>query len=266
MFEGILLGIIQGIVEWLPVSSEGVLVLVQSFFLNEQVLENMIGLALVLHLGTALAAIVYFRSDIIQLLKSLVRWKEASEEQKNIILFLTITSVISGLLGFLILELVLVAHAYLSLTGQVLLIAVGVLLLGTGAMQLAAKQTGEREAKDISLIDIILLGVVQALAALPGVSRSGFTIATLLLRKYSNEFALKLSFLMSIPVVLGGSLAIWMLGVHDSLFNTTILFGLLFSFGFGIATIHILLQLARKVRFGYFVLAFGLFTILAAFI
>tara|TARA_Y100000310_G_C20486460_1_gene717103 strand:- start:20 stop:811 length:792 start_codon:yes stop_codon:yes gene_type:complete len=263
MFEGIILGIIQGIVEWLPVSSEGVLVLVQSLFLGEHELEDMIGLALVLHLGTALAATVYFRRDIIHLLKSLFGWKEASQEQKNIILFLSITSVISGLLGFSILELVLIANNYLSLTGQLLLIVVGVLLLGTGAMQLVAKQTGGREAKEITLIDIILLGVVQALAALPGISRSGFTVAALLLRNYSNAFALKLSFLMSIPVVLGGSIAV---GIQNSLFNTTVLLGLLFSFIFGIATIHILLQLAKRVRFGYFVFAFGILTILAAFI
>ena len=77
MFDGIVLGIVQGITEWLPVSSEGVLVLVQSVLFGEQGIEGMIELAVVLHLGTALAATVYFRKDIMRLAVSLFQWKEA---------------------------------------------------------------------------------------------------------------------------------------------------------------------------------------------
>ena len=88
MFEGIILGIIQGITEWLPVSSEGVLVLVQSLLFSELWMKEIIEMALVLHLGTSLAATIYFRRDIIRLIKSLFKWREAPLEQRNLILFL----------------------------------------------------------------------------------------------------------------------------------------------------------------------------------
>jgi undecaprenyl-diphosphatase len=98
------------------------------------------------------------------------------------------------------------------------------------------------------------------LAVLPGLSRSGLTISALLLRKFDNASALKLSFLMSLPVVLGGNIV---LNFKYFTFSTELLLGLIFSFIFGLLTISLLLKIARKVNFGWFVLIFGVVMIIS---
>ncbi|VAW17354.1 Undecaprenyl-diphosphatase, partial [hydrothermal vent metagenome] len=121
-----------------------------------------------------------------------------------------------------------------------------------------SKMISTRTPTDIKMIDSVTLGIVQGFAALPGLSRSGLTVASLLLRKFDEEQAIRLSFLMSIPIVLAGNI---LLNIKD--FNPTLenLFGFFFSFVFGLATIHILLKVAKKVNFAYFVLLFGLLMI-----
>jgi undecaprenyl-diphosphatase len=105
---------------------------------------------------------------------------------------------------------------------------------------------------------------VQGFAALPGFSRSGLTISALLLRKFDETAALRLSFLMSLPIVLGGNV---LLNLKDGfVLSAGAVFGLVFSFVFGIFTIHVLFRVARKINFAYFVLGFGVITLVAAFL
>ena len=92
--------------------------------------------------------------------------------------------------------------------------------------------------------DGVLLGVAQGLAALPGLSRSGLTVSVLLLRKFDGATALKLSFLVSLPIVLFGNL---FLNLNDFAFSAEALVGLFFSFLFGILTIDLLLKAAKKI-------------------
>ena len=263
MIEAIVLGVVQGIAEWLPVSSEGILYLIKTtFFKSQDSFDLVIKEALFLHFGTFLAALIYFRKDVVRLLKSLFNFKTANLSDRKIIRFLLVSTLISVVFGFPI----LMSFKYLDLssawTAKIISLLVGILLLVTAALQIKASKAGYKNYQDITDSDSGLLGFMQGLAAIPGLSRSGLTVSALLLRKFDRVPSLKLSFLMSLPIVLGGNILFNLDKFNLDLYNLTSLF---FSFLFGLLTIDILLKLARKVNFGYFILIFGVLTIVATF-
>ena len=246
MLEQIILGTIQGIVEWLPISSEGVVVLLAKNFFGQTSLELLIKKALFLHLGTFLAALIYFRKEVFSLLKD-----------KRLLNFLIISALISGLLGYGLVKI------FLEIPAKAVILIIGLLLLLTAGFQLKIKKQEYKERKDLTFRDGILLGLIQGLAALPGLSRSGLTVSALLIRRFKSSEALTLSFLMSLPIVLGGNI---ILNFNQFAFNLENFLGLLFSFVFGFLTIGLLLKLAEKINFGYFVLIFALLIIVSVLI
>ena len=145
---------------------------------------------------------------------------------------------------------------------KVVIIALGFLLLITGLLQIKKRGGGEKTNKDITWRDSVLLGVVQGFAAFPGLSRSGLTVSALLLRKFNDDVALKLSFILSLPIVLAGNI---LLNLGGFALNTENLVALLASFIFGLATIHIMLKFAKRIQFGWFVVVFSLFVFASAF-
>lgn len=263
MLEAVILGIVQGITEWFPVSSEGILVLVQANFFPEKSFIEMVRLALFLHIGTFFAALIYFREDVLRLLMALVRYRHAQQETQAMLKFLFITSLISGVIGVFLFSSLEAIVGSAGFRTQVITGGIGVLLVGTAVLQLKAKGGGYKKAREVKYADSVLLGIVQGLAALPGLSRSGLTISALLLRKFDELHALRLSFLMSIPAVLGANI---ILNLENATISFQALLGIFVSFIFGILTIHLLLTFAKKVNFGYFVLLFGIVTIFSAFI
>lgn len=264
MIESIILGTIQGIAEWLPVSSTGLIFLVKiNLFNNGESISEITHLALWLHLGTFLAALIFFRKDVVNMVKALFQFKKTEAGEQRVLVFLIVATIITGLLGLFILFLIKEYGASLSMTANFINLSVGCLLLITAGLQFRAKNNGGRDAKELKNSDSIILGITQGLASLPGLSRSGLTISTMLLRKINSALALKLSFLMSLPVVLGGNI---ILNLNKFALNLTSLAGLITSFIFGILTIHIILKIAGKINFGWFVLGFGVLMIIAAFI
>ena len=262
MLEGIIFGIAQGVAEWLPVSSEGVIVLIKTNFFGGGGLESIVKFALFLHLGTALAATIYFRKDVAEILKTLFHYKRATLENKNIFNFLFISTLISGILGLILIKLLSGADDALGQSSKIINFTVGGLLLITAYLQFKKKKISSiRTPENIKTSDSVIMGIVQGFAALPGLSRSGLTVASLLLLKFDEEQALRLSFLMSIPIVLAGNV---LLNIKDFNPSPENLLGFLFSFIFGLATIHILLKVAKKINFAYFVLIFGLFMVAIA--
>ena len=264
MLEKIILGIAQGLTEWIPISSEGIIILIKThYFPAGESLEMMVRQALQLHFGTFLAALVYFRQDVGKLTKALFRFKGQPKETQKLFVFLCISTIISGIIGLLLLKLFSAFTSQSNMQERVITLAVGFFLLGTAFLELRAKKGGYRSIEDIKLSDSLLLGVVQGLACLPGLSRSGLTVSVLLLRKFDKTYALKLSFLMSLPIVLAGNIFLncstfdWPLEAFVGIFS---------AFLFGLATIHLLLKIAENINFGYFVLLFGLLTILSAII
>ncbi len=263
MTESIVLGLVQGIAEWLPVSSEGMLLLTRQAFFNVLDFEYLITQALVLHLGTFFAALVYFWKDVVKVVQALFVYKRSEPEQQKLVKFLSITTIISGVVGIGLLMSVKEFFEASSGADKSITLLVGVLLLITAWLQFKAKDSGTRRIKDITMSDSIILGIVQGFATLPGLSRSGLTVATLLLKQFGKEVALKLSFLMSLPLVLGGNI---ILNISDFVWSQETVVAVVVAFVSGLATIHLLLKLAKKINFGYFVLLFAILTLLSVFV
>jgi len=264
MFESFILGTIQGVAEWLPISSEGMISLVRVNFFGDNNLEDIIRIALFLHLGTFFSALIYFRKDVIKIIKDLFKYKVAKTEDKKLLNFLIVSTIISGTIGFILLKVILGLSESSDFSGRLITVIVGILLLLTAFLQLnkSARETN-KSIGDLKFIDGVLLGIAQGFAVLPGLSRSGVTVATLLLRNFDDIQALRLSFLMSLPIVLGGNI---LLNMGTPIFSIENLVGLIFAFIFGLLTIHFLLKLAKKINFGYFVLIFGVLVVLSVFI
>lgn len=260
MFESVILGIVQGITEWIPISSEGALVLVSTgLFDSELPLQELIRFALLLHLGSFFAALWYFRKDVKDLILALFS-KDASNETRKIFMFLLLSTAISGSIGLMMFSMVSLFEEYVLVSTVTVAAVIGVLLLITGTVQIMAKRKGgqaslgTRGAKDIRFSDGVILGLVQAMAVFPGFSRSGLTVSALIFRKFDEVQALRLSFLMSLPIILGGNV---MLNFGSLSLTLEAAVGMLFAFLFGILTIHGLFSLARRINFGYFALFFG---------
>lgn len=262
MFEIIILGIIQGVAEWLPISSSALVSLVSINFFGGGALES-ISLALFLHIGTFTAALVYYRREVRSVFRSFFHWKSASGETRQLGKFLSITTVLSlAIAGILFLagEQILFR---LETSGRMLTGVIGLMLIATGVMQLYFKQVGERRVESHNTKDALLLGIAQGLAVIPGISRSGITIAALLLRQFKEKEALRLSFLMSLPIVLIGNIA---LQFSSFKIDLELFVGAIVAFIFGLLTIHVLVKVARSVAFGYLALLFGVFSLLAVLV
>ncbi|MBD3247777.1 UDP-diphosphatase [Candidatus Falkowbacteria bacterium] len=266
MLEAIVLGITQGVAEWLPVSSEGLIFLIKAnFFAKEDSLIDIVRLALFLHFGTFLSALVYFRKDVARLLKALFRYKKAEAENKKIINFLIIATLISAVLGsILVAGMKSVETDLKSIAGYVNLI-IGGLLIITAFLQIKIKKAKDfgKSEKDLKAKDGVFLGIAQGMAALPGLSRSGLTVSALLMSEFRDNTALRLSFLMSMPIVLGANIV---LNLGDLSADAYSFVALAFAFVFGLLTIDVLLKVAKKVNFGYFVLGFAILMIISSFL
>lgn len=252
--QHVVLGMIQGVTEWLPVSSSGLLVAAMSGFFGVTNVEEILGNALVLHLGTFLAALIYFRKDVFRLSKSALKCGRAEKEEKNVLKFLAVSTVVSGIIGLIILMLLISLEEHFLVTGKTMTFAVGVLLLVTGLARMKKKNDGARKEGEIKNKDGIVAGIAQGFSSLPGISRSGMTVSVLMLRKFNETTALKLSFLMSLPVVLLGNL-ILILNFNELAFSRGVIYGIVASFVFGIGTIHVMMKATRNVNFGWFAIA-----------
>jgi undecaprenyl-diphosphatase len=184
----LILAIIQGITEWLPISSSGHLAIVQKYF----GLEPPVVFDVMLHVGTLLVILIVFRRDLAEILKALARLDLEKEEGK-LGVFILAGNVPTALIGWIFRD-VFESFFYN-------LLAVGVALFGTGCL-LHVSRYGKNSEK-LGFFDAFLIGVAQGIALIPGVSRSGVTIATGLLSGLKRETAFRFSFLLSIPAVIG---------------------------------------------------------------
>lgn len=249
----VIIGMIQGITEWLPVSSTAFVSLYLTNFLGITNLESLVEIALFFHLGTFLSALIYFKREVKDILVDLTKYKKLEKEKKSTINFLVVATIISGIIGIGLLFLFSNVLDSLEVTGKGITLVIGVLLLITGLIQLNVKKRGIR--KTPNFVDSIVLGVGQGISALPGISRSGITVSALLLRKIDETRALKLSFLLSLPIVFFGNI---ILNFTDFKGGQIPIFGILSAFVFGFLTIHYLLKLSRKINFGWFCSVFGI--------
>ncbi len=263
MIEGFVLGIIQGLTEWLPISSKSLLILVKTrVFGEEATLTTIIREGLFLHAGTFLAALVYLRKDVLLIIQSAYNFKHTDSRGRALLVFLFFSTFVSGILGLGIYWGIGKIETKL-VSAQLLTGIIGTLLIVTGLIQRNKNYFGKKTASGTSVADAVITGFAQGLAVIPGFSRSGFTLAALIFRGVGKEEALRISFLMSLPAVLGGNI---ILNTNVAAFTADSLIGLATAFVTGIASIHVLLKVAHRVNFSYFIIGFGLLTVLAAFI
>lgn len=266
MIESLILGLVQGVVEWLPLSSEGTTIAAKNiFFPDNEPLVTLIRLSLFLHLGTFLAALIYFRKDVITILTILIKPNSNSFENRQILRFLLISTLISGALGVALLtvlnqfEKILVSGStYINLT-------IALMLMITAYLQLRSKNSKIKVTKELKVSDGIILGLAQGFATIPGLSRSGLTVSALLLREFNEVLALKLSFLMSLPIVLAGNIML-NANIFSNGVTLNMTVALLASFLAGLLTIDLLLKIAKRVNFAYFTFGFSLLIIFATLI
>ncbi|GAB5538838.1 MAG: undecaprenyl-diphosphate phosphatase [Salibacteraceae bacterium] len=191
--EAILLGIIQGLTEFLPVSSSGHLELGKAILGDNSIPEESLLFTVVLHFATALSTIVIFRKDILELLKGLFHIKLNEESQFSLKIIISMFP--AAIIGVLFND-----EIEALFSKQILL--VGTMLLITGLLLFLADRA-KRTQKKVSYGSALLIGVAQAIAILPGISRSGATISTSVLLGIDRERAARFSFLMVVPLIFG---------------------------------------------------------------
>ena len=256
----LLLGVLQGVTEWLPVSSQGVVTLVHAA-LFDRPLSEAAAYALWLHVGTSLAALLALRHRVRDVLCDAIGgWRNPAPQLR----FLAVATLASAIVGVPL----LLAFGELSeRVGALGMTVVGLALLVTGALQLRrgkgdAAAGDARGRDDLTTTDALLAGVAQGLAALPGLSRSGLTVAALLGRRIDRSEALALSYLMSIPASLGAGL--FALADGGVALAWPVLLAAAVACGVGLLTIRALLAFAQRVNLGGFALAAGALTLAAA--
>jgi len=252
----VLLGVVQGVLEWLPVSSEGGVALALSLVTGESGGVST-RFALVLHAGTAVAAVAYYRGELFDIARDAPDWRpRAAFETTNADLsFLGVATLTSGLVGIGVY--LLFREVVSELAGGGFAAAVGALLVVTGVVQRVAETYGLGEREWPDPLDAVLVGAMQGLALLPGVSRSGTTVSVLLLRGHDGEGALRLSFLLSIPASLGAGLLVVLSDGVPAVSPLAAVLALVASAVVGYLTVGALVALVRRVAFWGVCVGFG---------
>lgn len=270
LIQSILMGIVQGLSEFLPISSSAHLVFTSNFYKVFKGIEIVqesnqeVFLDIMLHLGTLIAVLIFFRKEIWQILKALylgLKNKDYSSKDFKTGIYIILGTVITVLIAFPMNE----VAEFLVFKPAI----VGGLLIGTGILLLFSEFWAKRHDKnaDVTLKSSILIAIAQGLAALPGFSRSGLTIATGLLTGSDRTTAAKYSFLLSIPIILGASMVYPFVKLDFAevvTYNwTAIIAGTIVSGIVGYLCIKYFLKFVSKFSlgiFGYYCLIMGLVT------
>jgi undecaprenyl-diphosphatase len=256
ILQAIILGIVQGLTEFLPISSSGHLIIVPWLFnwhylLDHPEFNKTFDVAL--HLGTFIALVVYFWRDILRLLaawgRSIARRRLDSPEAK-IAWLIVVSTIPAGIIG------VGAEQIIVDLLGKPWMIAA--LLFAFALVMYAADRTArlDRTMDELTWLDALLIGVAQALALAPGVSRSGVTMVAGLFLRLDRESAARYSFLMSIPIIGGAAAYKGLQAAQDGLPSGTqgaFAVGILSAAVSGFAAIWFLLAYLRRHDFTIFV-------------
>ena len=251
LFTAIIAGLLQGIFEWLPISSQGnIMAFLMSFFSMSP--TDALKIAVLLHSGTLLAAILYFRKEIGQILS--LRTKK-NQELARFFLIATLSTAITAIPMYFLLKFAL--SETLGLTVPYLLLAIAVMLVVTGFLQLNKKHGKEMKLTDKNAL---IAGLAQGFSVLPGISRSGTTTAALLFTGANPAQAFRLSFIMSIPAVLLAELAF---GFSEGIYFEEFAFvAVIVAFLVGLASIDLFIKVAKRINFSYFCFALALLYVL----
>ncbi|NHJ48387.1 MAG: undecaprenyl-diphosphate phosphatase [Asgard group archaeon] len=292
----IILAVVQGLLEWLPVSSEGWLVLILNWMKEP---ENALAIALFLHIGTMIAVIIRFWKDFFLLLgikeptrksdKQVIEKNDTNEEedieevteeqftrkekQKKLWIFLLVATAATAVVGvpiYLLVKFALEDGSLLEFAGgkvsggDIITMVIGLFLIGTGIFILISRRrTTRKSIYEMKIWEMIIVGAVQGIAVIPGVSRSGSTVGTMLIEGVNEEDSLRGSFLLSIPAVIGANILTIIVDLiqEDLSFAGIPIYAMflatLISAVVGYLTIDLFLRLVKNINFGWFCIAIG---------
>jgi undecaprenyl-diphosphatase len=235
LLQAVILGIIQGITEWLPISSSGHLVLAQYFF----GLEESLAFDVMLHLGTLVVLFIFFRKQLTELALGILKGDKKSIKLFTMIIIATIPTALFGFFFKDLLE---------SLFNNILFAGIGFIIT---AIWIFASVYPKKKNKELGYMHAFLIGCAQAISIVPSISRSGATIATALLLGVKKEEGAEFSFIISIPAILGAALLTLkdLTVIHDVV--PTII-GTLTAGVFGYLSLSFLMSIIKKDQFRNF--------------
>jgi len=244
ILQAIILGIIQGLTEFLPVSSSGHLELAKAVLGDKSLAEESMAFTILVHFATALSTVVVFRKDISDLLKGLFSFKWNDETRFS--LKIVISMIPAAVIGLLFEK-----EIEQLFGGQILL--VGAMLAITGLLLFLADRAKET-GKQVGFGDAIIIGISQAIAILPGISRSGATISTSVLLGVDRGRAARFSFLMVVPLIFGKIAKDLMSGEAEwsGASSGVYVAGFIAAFVFGIFACKAMITLVKKSKLRYF--------------
>ena len=242
--ETLILGIVQGLTEFLPVSSSGHLELVKAIFGSDYEQQQGLLVTITLHAATAFSTIFVFRKDIVMILSDLLRFKRG--ESLNFSLKIILSMIPAVIIGLFFED--FIASLFV---GKIALVAV--MLMITALLLFLADRVNENN-KELNYSNTFYIGVIQAIAILPGISRSGATIALAVLLKIDRNKAARFSFLMVIPLILGSMTKSVIDGdlSHDSTALLPLLVGFVSAFITGVFACRWMVALVKKSQLKYF--------------
>jgi len=230
--EAIISGIVQGLTEFLPISSSGHLVILHHFFGYQ---EPKILFNIFLHIGTLFAVLVYFWRDIISLFA----------QKRRLLGLVILGSVPTALIGFIFKDSFEQHFSSIKIVGIMLFVTAVFLIVGEWVSK-------NKVGGKISWPKALLIGLIQGFAIMPGISRSGSTISTALMLKVDKKEAIRYSFLLSIPAVLGALLLKLKDGLAGASLSMPMLAGAIVSFLIGLFAIFLLIKAALGSKLKYF--------------
>lgn len=273
--EAIILGLVQGIAEFLPISSSGHLAILQNLFNMSDIEGGHMFFDVLLHFGTLIAICFMYWTDIkamvVEMLELLSGRKRAANGEKR--QYPAARMFILIIVATLPLALILPVNDYIDMLSQSTLF-VGIALVLTGFMLLVSDkmEKGSKTEKNMLVKDALIIGLCQCVATLPGLSRSGTTITAGIATGQNRSYAVKFSLLMSIPAVLGATLLelvkVFKVGIDISLIPAY-LFGMIAAMVSGVLSIGLLKMIAKRTRFGgfaYYCWVVGVLTIILSMI
>jgi undecaprenyl-diphosphatase len=247
LLESIILGLVQGLTEFLPISSSGHLVIVERLFRIE---SGHLVFEVLVHLGTLLAVVMYFRKRLLVILKSILPFlrqsRSAGEKGRRYFWFLILGTVPAALVGFLLEDYIELAFASPRWASGMLLVTAAILL---------ATKLPTRQDRPLNSKRTILIGLAQALAIMPGISRSGSTISAGIFAGLERSEAAEFSFMLSIPAILGATvlkMPDFLASLSDQNLLIIYLAGAVTAAFVGYISIAYLMAVIRKGKFFWF--------------
>ena len=231
-----ILSIIQGVTEFLPISSQSHLILT-SYFLGLS--DQGLGFDIALHFGSLIAILIYYRKEVRSLFS-------LSDEGLNYLKLIIIGSIPLPIIGLLFIDIVSQnMRSIFSIASMTILFAVVLYLADVKKKEIITKYA------NISIYTIIFIGLMQTLAIMPGVSRSGIVITAALLANFSREDSIKIAFLLSIPAIFMATVyqSMQLYEVGDIEILNEYLLGMILSFIFSYITIHLFISTINKISF-----------------